>query len=50
MAEYQLGLSLTDDETNKITAFLKTLTGDQPEITFPILPPSTANTPKPNRN
>ncbi|MEE9604776.1 MAG: cytochrome-c peroxidase [Candidatus Scalindua sp.] len=50
MAEYQLGLSLTDDETNKIVAFLKTLTGDQPEIIFPILPPSTANTPKPNRN
>jgi cytochrome c peroxidase len=50
MAEYQMGLSLTDDETNKIVAFLKTLTGDQPEIIFPILPPSTANTPKPNRN
>ena len=50
MAEYQLGLNLTDDETNKIVAFLKTLTGDQPEIIFPILPPSTANTPKPNRN
>ena len=50
MAEYQLGLSLTDDETNKIVAFLKTLTGDQPEIIFPTLPPSTSNTPKPNRN
>lgn len=50
MAEYQMGLSLTDDETNKIVAFLKTLTGDQPEIIFPILPPSTANTPEPNRN
>ncbi len=50
MAEYQLGLSLTDDETGKIVAFLKTLTGDQPEIIFPVLPPSTENTPKPNRN
>jgi cytochrome c peroxidase len=50
MSEYQLGLSLTDDETNKIVAFLRTLTGDQPDIIFPILPPSTANTPKPNRN
>jgi cytochrome c peroxidase len=50
MAEYQLGLSLTDDETSKIVAFLKTLTGDQPEIIFPTLPPSTSNTPKPNRN
>ena len=50
MAEYQLGVTLPESETNKIVAFLKTLTGDQPEIIFPILPPSTAITPKPNRN
>ena len=50
MAEYQLGLTLSRDETNKIVAFLKTLTGDQPSIIFPILPPSTANTQKPDRN
>ena len=50
MAEYQLGTTLTDDETGKIVAFLKTLTGDQPSIIFPTLPPSTANTPQPNRN
>ncbi|MEZ6230305.1 MAG: cytochrome-c peroxidase [Candidatus Brocadiaceae bacterium] len=50
MAEYQLGTALTDTETNKLVAFLRTLTGDQPEIIFPILPPSTATTPKPNRN
>ena len=50
MAEYQLGLKLTDDETNKIVAFLRTLTGDQPSVIFPILPPSTPTTPKPNRN
>ena len=50
MAEYQLGVTLTKDETNKIVAFLKTLTGDQPSIIFPILPPSTANTQKPDRN
>ena len=50
MAEYQLGATLTDNETSKIVAFLKTLTGDQPSITFPILPPSTATTPEPNRN
>jgi len=50
MAEYQLGTTLTDDETNKIVAFLRTLTGDQPSIIFPTLPPSTANTPKPVRN
>lgn len=50
MAEYQLGSALTEDETNKIVAFLRTLTGAQPSIIFPTLPPSTANTPKPDRN
>jgi len=50
MAEYQLGVKLAQDETGKIVAFLKTLTGDQPSILFPILPPSDRNTPQPNRN
>jgi len=50
MAEYQLGITLTAGETNKIVAFLRTLTGDQPSIIFPILPPATANTQKPDRN
>ena len=50
MAGYQMGVTLTDDETDKIVAFLKTLTGDQPSIIFPILPTSNENTPKPNRN
>ena len=50
MAEYQLGVTLTDDETKKIVAFLRTLTGDQPSIIFPILPPSTSTSPVPNRN
>ena len=50
MAEYQLGLKLTEGETGKIVAFLRTLTGDQPSIVFPTLPPSTSTTPKPNRN
>ncbi|MCP4267940.1 MAG: cytochrome-c peroxidase [Candidatus Brocadiaceae bacterium] len=50
MAEYQLGLTLTEDETSKLVAFLRTLTGEQPSIIFPILPPSTATTPKPHRN
>lgn len=39
MAESQLGARLSDDETGKIVAFLKTLTGKQPEILLPILPP-----------
>ncbi len=48
MAEYQLGITLSDDEIEKIIAFLKTLTGKQPTIVYPQLPPSTVNTPKPN--
>jgi len=50
MAEYQLGIKLGDEETNKIVAFLKTLTGDQPQIIYPTLPPSNMNTPRPDRN
>jgi len=30
-------------------AFLKALTGEQPQVTHPILPPSNENTPKPVR-
>jgi cytochrome c peroxidase len=39
MAETQLGVKLADDETRKLVAFLKSLTGRQPEVTLPILPP-----------
>ncbi|SEH09362.1 cytochrome-c peroxidase [Candidatus Venteria ishoeyi] len=49
MGEYQLGLKLSDEETNKIVAFLKALTGKQPQISYPVLPPSTNKTPKPDR-
>jgi cytochrome c peroxidase len=31
----------------KIVAFLKTLTGEQPSFALPQLPPSTAETPRP---
>ena len=34
-------------ENAKIVAFLKTLTGDQPDFKLPILPPSTDATPRP---
>jgi cytochrome c peroxidase len=47
MATSQLGEHLTDDEIAKITAFLQSLTGEQPKVTYPILPPSTVTTPKP---
>ncbi|MDE1965577.1 MAG: cytochrome-c peroxidase [Xanthomonadaceae bacterium] len=47
MGSSQLGAKLTDAEIDRITAFLGTLTGDQPQVTLPILPPSVATTPRP---
>ena len=47
MAEHQLGITLKADENGAIVAFLKSLTGKQPEMTLPILPPSTKDTPRP---
>ncbi|CCN80375.1 Cytochrome c551 peroxidase [Vibrio nigripulchritudo SFn27] len=48
MADIQLGQPLTDGEATKITEFLKSLTGDQPKVVLPALPPSTVNTPRPD--
>jgi cytochrome c peroxidase len=50
MGEYQLGRTLTADETKQIVDFLKVLTGTiDPEFTRPpVLPKSTAATPKPD--
>jgi cytochrome c peroxidase len=47
MGASQLGIQLTDDEVDNITAFLDSLTGEQPQVTYPILPPSVATTPQP---
>jgi len=47
MATSQLGEHLTDAEIGKVTAFLRSLTGTQPQVSYPILPPSVATTPKP---
>jgi cytochrome c peroxidase len=47
MARLQLGQQLEEQDIKNITAFLKTLTGDQPQFAIPQLPPSTANTPIP---
>lgn len=47
MSDVQLGQKFSTEETAQVVAFLKTLTGDQPQIVLPILPPSTAETPKP---
>lgn len=47
MGRIQLGKKFTDMENVKIVAFLKTLTGDQPDFKLPILPPSSDDTPRP---
>ncbi len=47
MGEIQLGRTFKPEETDQIVAFLTTLTGQQPTFDLPILPPSSAKTPKP---
>jgi cytochrome c peroxidase len=36
MGASQLGIKLADDEIDKITAFLDSLTGEQPQVIYPI--------------
>lgn len=50
MGSVQLGLSISDKDADKITTFLKTLTGEKPTIIYPTLPVSTSKTPKPEFN
>ena len=50
MGSVQLGINISDKEAKKITTFLKSLTGDKPDVTYPVLPASTDKTPKPNMN
>jgi cytochrome c peroxidase len=47
MGASQLGIHLTPEEVDKIAAFLGSLTGEQPQVTYPMLPPSVASTPQP---
>tara|TARA_R110002073_G_scaffold328396_1_gene509611 strand:+ start:1089 stop:2081 length:993 start_codon:yes stop_codon:yes gene_type:complete len=47
MGKLQLNRAFNEKETASIVAFLKTLTGKQPDIKLPILPPSTNDTPRP---
>lgn len=48
MAHSQLGFSVEKTETRKITAFLRTLSGEQPHITIPVLPLADLKTPLPS--
>ena len=47
MGRIQLDIKLSDKETQTIEAFLRTLTGKKPTVTYPQLPNSTPKTPKP---
>ena len=47
MGRVQLGRKFSRKENAQLVAFLKTLTGEQPTFTLPVLPPSTDRTPRP---
>jgi cytochrome c peroxidase len=47
MGVSQLGAQLSVDEIDRIASFLESLTGEQPIVTYPVLPPSVAATPQP---
>lgn len=47
MGSAQLGVKLTDNDIDSIMEFLGSLTGDQPQVVYPVLPPSGGDTPRP---
>lgn len=47
MGTSQLGTELTSQEIDNVVAFLGSLTGEQPKLQYPMLPPSVAATPRP---
>lgn len=47
MGSIQLGIDIDDTEAHKIAKFLESLTGRKPKVEYPMLPDSTAKTPKP---
>jgi cytochrome c peroxidase len=48
MGQAQLGREFTGEERDRITTFLRSLTGDQPEVVYPVLPVHTESTPQPD--
>lgn len=48
MGSSQLGAKLTEAEVGHIVAFLRTLTGEQPKVDYPVLPVHTKDTPRPD--
>ncbi len=49
MGKSQLGTALDPAQEASIVAFLDSLTGEMPQIVYPTLPPSTADTPRPQQ-
>jgi cytochrome c peroxidase len=49
MAQSQLGAKLGSDEVDLIVSFLDSLTGRQPTIVYPILPPNVTSSPHPEK-
>lgn len=47
MGTTQLGAKLTDDQIDRITDFLGSLTGEIPRVIYPELPPGVTSTPHP---
>jgi len=47
MGRLQLGREFSEEETTQLVAFLRTLTGEQPQFALPLLPPSSPSTPRP---
>jgi cytochrome c peroxidase len=47
MGTAQLGATLNAEESAQIAEFLRSLTGEQPKVEYPVLPVETAATPKP---
>lgn len=50
MGRIQLGSAITDKEADSILEFFKALEGRKPAFSMPMLPASTATTPKPDMN
>ena len=48
MGSAQLGATLSTADTDAIVSFLRTLTGEQPKVQYPVLPPHTPSTPLPD--
>lgn len=47
MGSSQLGIKLSPKDVDDVTAFLLSLTGQQPHVVCPVMPPSVSTTPRP---